>query len=131
MSELKFLPWRFVSGALAGACFAASIQIVTKDVLPRSLFAAIVCFAFSVPTLVVFFFYPPSFLRKKNEGMGGAYGRFHLLFLLSFAAALVGLGCLFFSFGILPGITYLVAVVAARWIVTAGSAHRAHESGFR
>jgi hypothetical protein len=131
MAEPKFLPWRFVSGALAGAGFVAVVQIVTKDVLSRSLSAAIVCFAFSVPTMVVFYFYPPSFLPKKEETTRGAYAGFHLLYLLSFGASLTGLALVFFSFGIIPGIVFAVSMFAASRIVMFGSSHHAHEAGMR
>jgi hypothetical protein len=131
MAEPRFLPWRFVSGALAGAGFVATTQIVTKDALSLSLFIATVCFAFSVPTMVAFFFYPPSFLPKREETLGGAYARFHVLYALSFVASVIGLALLFFSFGFLPGCAYIIAAATACWIVTFGSAHKAHDTGFR
>ncbi|HRJ48730.1 MAG TPA: hypothetical protein PKY38_15335 [Opitutaceae bacterium] len=77
------------------------------------------------------FLLPPVFPQKKEEGFSRVYSTFHLLYLFSFISAFAGLGLLFFSFGLIPGVAYLLAVLVARWIVVAGSAHRAHENGFR
>ena len=59
-------PIQYAAGSLAGSAFVAVTQILTRDTLDWSLWAAVILFAVSIPFQVILFFarVPPS--RHKS-----------------------------------------------------------------
>jgi len=127
---MRFQAWRMVSGALAGSCFVALTQIITRDHVVGMLYYATLCFAITIPCMSAYFLYPPTFERE-----GGlwprAYSLFHLFFLFVLFLSFVGLALLFFSISLLAGVLFSLGFVAAYRVVVIGSLNKAGLKGFK
>jgi hypothetical protein len=128
---MKFQAWRMISGTLAGSCFVALTQIITRDKLSSSLHYAVLCFAVAIPTLAAYILYPPTFERQRSAGWPLAYCVFHLGYLAVVLTALLGLSLLFFSIGWSAVILFCLGCFIAHRIMATGSANKAGVDGFR
>jgi hypothetical protein len=131
MPEWKWLPYRMVSGALAGGCFVALTQIITKERICGALYWAVVCFAITIPTMTAYYLYPPTFAHEKGSSWPPTYCLFHLFYLFALVVGFVGVALVFFSAGRWPGVIFVLAFLAGERILRVGSAHKAHVNGFR
>ena len=127
---MKFQAWRMTSGALAGSCFVAITQIVTRDQIGGLLYYSTLCFSVSIPCMTAYFLYPPTFERSGGR-WPLSYSLFHLFFLLVLLISFAGLALLFFSIGLVAGGLFCIGFLAAYRIVRVGSLNKAGIDGFK
>ncbi len=100
---------RALSASLAASAFVAVTQIITRSEISDSLYAALVCFALSIPVLAGCSIQPPAIPPKS--------GHFTLLavvrltaFVSAIAVAVLGLALCFFHFSQFIGCLFLLSV---------------------
>jgi hypothetical protein len=122
--------YRLINGALAGSCFVAVTQIITKDNVSDCLYAATICFAVAIPGLACYFLYPPTFQRERKD-WSRTYSLYHLLYLFVASLSLIGFALLFFSIGVVPGVLSVAAIVVSVRLLNIASAHSHPTTGFK
>jgi hypothetical protein len=102
-------PLETFSAALAGACFVALTQLVTREALTPTLQVSVALFSVAIPFLVIFAVVPVPKGPKTNMLNKLA----ELLFIASCLAGLLGITCLFLFVRPLFGCTFAASSIAA------------------
>lgn len=115
-------PIETFSAALAGACFVALTQLVTRDALTPSLQASVALFSVAIPFLVMFAVVP---LPKGSFMKATVLDKLtELVFIGSSGAGLLGIACLFWFVRPLFGCAFFVSSIGALSLLGFRSRHR-------
>ena len=107
-------PYETFSAALAGACFVALTQLVTRQTLTPTLQVSVALFSIAIPFLVTFAVVPipkgpaKTFVDKLAE----------LLYICSTVTALLGIACLFWFVRPLFGCAFVASSIGALSFIT-------------
>ena len=103
-------PIETFSAALAGACFVALTQLVTREVLTPTLQVSVGLFSVAIPFLVMFAVVPvPKGNTMRSKGLLDKLTE--LLFIGSSVAGLLGIACLFWFVQPLFGCAFAVSSI--------------------
>ena len=108
---MKTGPIETFSASLAGACFVALTQLLTRDILAPPLRASVALFSIAIPFLVIFAVLPiPDEPFREQRALDRLTW---LLFTTSSTLGLLGIACLFWFvrpvFGCVSALSSLVA----------------------
>ncbi len=106
---MKFGPIETFSASLAGACFVALTQLLTREALAPTLRAAVALFSLAIPFLVIFALLPVPEERFRELDLEGKLT--WLLFTGSSILGLSGIACLFWFVRPLFACTFTLASV--------------------
>ena len=109
-------PIETFSAALAGACFVAWTQLVTREVLPPTLKVSVALFSVAIPFLVMFAAIPvPRGPTLRSKDWPDKLTK--LLFIGSSVAGLLGIACLFWFVQPLFGCAFAVSSTGVIWFL--------------
>ena len=105
-------PIETFSAALAGACFVALTQLVTREILTPTLKLSVALFSVAIPFLVTFAVIPvPKGPTLRSKDLLDKLTE--LLFIGSSVAGLLGIACLFWFVHPLFGCAFAVSLTGA------------------
>ena len=108
---MKSGPIETFSASLAGACFVALTQLLTRDTLAPALRASVALFSIAIPFLVIFAVLPvPEEQFREQHALDKLTW---LLFTASSILGLLGIACLFWFVRPLFGCAFALSSLAA------------------